>query len=121
MPKFPPAPPEVVAQFEKAIPPFPGSASRKMFGYPVIFVNGNMAAGVFGPQIFVRLGEQERAPLLKKGGVPFGPMPGRPLKDYVVVPEALCANPKALTGWIEKAFTFTATLPPKKAKAKKKR
>jgi len=88
-----------------------------MFGYPALFLNGNMFAGTFRDQVVVRLGEKDRAALLKeKGAVPFAPMPGRAMKEYVVVPAALVSRPAALRAWLERALTYADTLPAKKKK-----
>ena len=63
----------------------------------------------------VRLAEDDRARLLKeKGAGPFEPMPGRAMKEYVVVPAALVAKPASLRAWIERGLQYALTLPPKK-------
>jgi TfoX/Sxy family transcriptional regulator of competence genes len=62
-----------------------------MFGGPAYFVNGNMFAGVLGEQLMVRLDADDRAELLDAdpGAVPFEPMPGRPMREYVTLPESI--------------------------------
>lgn len=89
-----------------------------MFGYPALFVSGNMFAGTFEEKVVARLPEAERERLLKaKRAAPFEPMPGRPMKEYVVVPASIVAKPKELAAWLERAFANAAALPPKGAKA----
>ena len=46
MPKWRPSPPELVKFFEKSLKPFSEIQTRKMFGYPVAFVNSHMFAGL---------------------------------------------------------------------------
>ncbi len=53
---------------------------RQMFGSPAAFANGQMFAGIFGQQFFVRLSKQDRAELLKHSDAQiFNPMGGRPI------------------------------------------
>ena len=109
------SPPELIAAFEKAAPKDPRAAKRPMFGYPALFVNGNMFAGTYQDKIVVRLGEDDRARLLKeKGATPFEPMPGRPMKEYVVIPGGILAKPASLRAWLERGLAYALTLPPKK-------
>ena len=64
-------------------------AIRPMFGHKAAFVNGNMFTGTFGKHVFVRLDEPSRAELLTVAGAnPFEPMKGRPMTEYVQLPES---------------------------------
>lgn len=89
-----------------------------MFGYPAAFVNGNMAAGLHQDGLVLRLSEIDRAGLMKAGGKQFEPMPGRPMREYVVVPPEFANKPTELKKWLGRAVAYAASLPPK---AKKKR
>jgi len=61
-----------------------------MFGNISALVNGNMFAGFFGNDLFVRLSEESRRELLdKKGASLLEPMKGKPMKEYVVIPKSL--------------------------------
>jgi hypothetical protein len=91
-----------------------------MFGYPAIFVQGNMCAGLFGEGMFARLSPADRA-ALPGGGAPFEPMPGRPMKDYTLIPDDVLADEEALAATLAKAVSFTASLPPKEKKGKNAR
>ena len=87
-----------------------------MFGFPALFVNGNMFAGTFQEKVVARLPDAERQRLVKaKKAIPFEPMPGRPMKEYVVVPASIVAKPKELARWLERALAYAAELPPKGA------
>ena len=44
------------------------------------------------------------------------PMPGRPMKEYAVVPPSIVVKPKELGAWIERGHRYGLTLPPKAAK-----
>jgi TfoX/Sxy family transcriptional regulator of competence genes len=111
--------PELVAAFEKAVPTTPSVTRRPMFGYASAFVNGNMFAVTFRDSIVVRLAERDRAALLKlKGATPFEPMAGRPMKEYVVLPATIVADPKELGAWIERGHRYGLTLPAKSTATK---
>jgi TfoX/Sxy family transcriptional regulator of competence genes len=113
------SPPELVAAFEAAFPD-PPAVARQMFGYPAGFVNGNMFMSLFEHSMVLRLPEGPRAELLGvEGAATFEPMPGRPMKEYVVVPESLVSSPEELEPWVAKALAYGASLPPKAAKAAK--
>ena len=81
-------PPELAAKFDRAAPKDPRVVRKPMFGYPALYLGGNMFAGTFQDKVVARLSEQERAKVAKAGAKPFEPMPGRPMKEYVVIPPA---------------------------------
>lgn len=87
MPAFTKAPEEMVRLFENAMMEFPMARTRKMFGYPAAFVNGNMFAGLFQDEMFLRLADDDRAAIRKEFGTKlFEPIPGRPMRGYVEMP-----------------------------------
>mgnify|MGYP001339298980 CR=1 FL=1 len=109
---------ELVALFETVLASEPKAERRQMFGYPAAFVNGNMATGLHQDDWMVRLGEKDRAALSAKGGRPFEPMPGRPMREYVVLPKAVLSERRALAGWIRRGIDYAAGLPAKRSKPK---
>jgi TfoX/Sxy family transcriptional regulator of competence genes len=111
-------PPELVATFDKAAPDDPRVTRKPMFGYPALFVNGNMFASTFQDKVVVRLGESDRAELERRGAAQFEPMAGRPMREYVVVPPAIVAKPAELRAWVDRARSHAAGLPPKAATKK---
>lgn len=113
-------PPELAAKFDRAAPKDPRVVRKPMFGYPALYLRGNMFAGTFQDKVVTRLSETDRATALKVGAKPFEPMPGRPMKEYVVVPAADVGKPAALAKWIERARSYAETLPVKEKKVAKK-
>jgi len=111
-------PPEILAAFDAAAPDDPRVERRPMFGYRALFLGGNMFAGTFRDQVVVRLGDTDRAKL--KGAVPFAPMPGRPMRNYVVVPPATVKRTAELSKWIDRAHAHAKLLPAKARTAKTK-
>jgi TfoX/Sxy family transcriptional regulator of competence genes len=115
MPKWRPAPPALIEQFSAAVGALPDVDTRKMFGYPAAFVHGNMFAGLFQDSVILRLSPDDRGAL--RGATQFEPMPGRPMREYVVAPAAVVDSAAQLRAWLGRARSFAAMLPPK-AKAK---
>lgn len=106
---------ESKAYFESLVPDDPRVKSRPMFGNLAAFVNGNMFLALLGSQVAVRLPDEDRAELLNvRGASPFEPMPGRPMKEYVVLPEAWRKSRKKAEDWVARSLAWAGTLPPKK-------
>jgi TfoX/Sxy family transcriptional regulator of competence genes len=88
-------------------------SERKMFGGIAFMVGGNMACGVLGEDLIVRLGEEEGAKALNEDGVRPFDFTGRPMKNIVyVAPERTSAD-AGLTEWVEAGADYAASLPPK--------
>jgi TfoX/Sxy family transcriptional regulator of competence genes len=124
MKKWKPAPAKAVAAFETATSGLPSVEPRKMFGYSCVFVKGNMFAGLHEAGMVLRLPEEQRAEFLRlKGAKQFEPMPGRVMREYVVVPMVLLDSPERLRAWVEKSLTYVSSLPakPKKGIGRSKR
>jgi TfoX/Sxy family transcriptional regulator of competence genes len=81
---------------------------KRMFGAPVFFANQSMFAGVFADDIFLRLGEEDRARFLKenKGARTFEPVPGRLMREYVIAPHALLKAKESMRAWLELASNY---------------
>jgi len=118
---WPKVPTELAAWFDGIVPDAPGVERRKMFGCPCAFVHGQMFLGLFQESLFLRLSEGDRAELLSHDeAAVFEPMPGRPMREYVTVPEGLLPDHE-LSAWIERARTYAASLPPKPPKPLRKK
>ena len=63
------------AAFTKLVPDEPAVTMRPMFGNLAAFVNGNMFAGLFGEDLFVRLPDDQSAPIRTQGGRELMPSP----------------------------------------------
>jgi TfoX/Sxy family transcriptional regulator of competence genes len=93
---------------------------RMMFGYPCVFVNGNMFAGLHEAGLILRLPESGREAFLKlKGAARFEPMPGRFMREYVVAPADMAHHPEVVAKWLRKSFGYGSSLPAKTRKAAK--
>jgi TfoX/Sxy family transcriptional regulator of competence genes len=115
------SPDELIRLFDAVLPDDARVERRKMFGYPAAFANGNLFCGLHQENLVLRLDEKKRAELMKSGATSFEPMPGRPMKEYVVAPASLLADRPALKKRIAQSLDYVASLPAKKAKAKAKK
>jgi TfoX/Sxy family transcriptional regulator of competence genes len=113
--KMPSADAGAVEQFGRLAPSDPAVTVRKVFGHPAAFVHGNMFFGVFGADLFVRLSDSGRAEALSHPDVHlFEPMKGRPMKEYVVLPDRVRAVPAEAKRWVARSLEHVSTFPPKK-------
>ncbi len=122
MPGFAKSPPELVERFNSVTAELPGAERRQMFGYPCLFVGGNMVTGLHESSWFVRLAEPDRQELLDhEAAGPFEPMPGRPMAGYVILPGGVIADDSTVRAWVERAIEFGRSLPPKTPRTAKPR
>jgi hypothetical protein len=113
-PSFSKSPPELVERFAAVMDRYPDAARKKMFGYPAAFAGGNMATGLFAEHWVVRLPDGEIEEAKAAGAGSFEPMPGRPMKAFVVVPAADVADDAKIARWVERGLAHAASLPAKK-------
>ncbi len=72
--------------------------------------------------MILRLSEGPRTELLAiEGGKLFEPMPGRPMREYVVVPLSIVQDREKLSQWVSKALEHAASLKPKVKKGAPKK
>jgi TfoX/Sxy family transcriptional regulator of competence genes len=104
--------------FASVVPDHPAVAIRPMFGQLSAFVNGNMFMGIFGEDVLVRLPEEDREAVIAAGGRVFEPMAGRPMREYVVLPEVWRDDVPTIEEWAARALDHAEELPPKQPKKK---
>ncbi len=92
----------------------PGVVEKKMFGGVGFMLNGNMACGVQGEDLIVRVGAENNASALTQPFVrPFMVMPGKAMEGWVLVAPEGTAIDQALLHWIELGVKYASTLPEK--------
>jgi TfoX N-terminal domain len=90
-----------------------GSSERKMFGGIGFMLRGNMACGVSGDELMVRLDAEGAEKALAEEHVRVFDMTGRPLKGWILVGPEATASDEDLAGWVDAGADFAASLPPK--------
>jgi hypothetical protein len=106
---------QLIDLFYASLPHHPDVEKRKMFGCPCAFVNRNMFTGLHEENMFVRLPEPRRNELATQfNATHFTPIPGRAMKEYMVVPAVIRDNPDDLAQLVYESFEFASSLPIKK-------
>lgn len=91
----------------------PGLEEKKMFGGTGFLVNGNMACGVHGDNLIVRVGPEKYQAALDKAHARLFDMTGRPMTGWVMVAAPGFATEEALSEWVRQGLEFALSLPPK--------
>lgn len=119
MPKWTKSSPLLVEIFNKVVAEVPDAEMRKMFGYPAAFVSGQMFCSLFQESMMMRLSETDRTSFIEQyKSKLFEPIPGRPMREYVEVPESLISSSLKLKAWLLKSAAYASSVPHKVAKKK---
>jgi TfoX/Sxy family transcriptional regulator of competence genes len=87
---------------------------RKMFGGIAWMVGGNMACGVMGDDLCVKLSEEDARQALEEPGTrPFQMGSRPPAKAFVMVAGDTVADDAALARWVDAGADHASSLPPK--------
>jgi TfoX/Sxy family transcriptional regulator of competence genes len=87
---------------------------RKMFGSLAVLVGGNMACGVRGEDLLVRMEPEAADELLEsEPGVHLAVMGARTMSGWLQVEAAAVAEDADLERWVRRGEEFGAGLPPK--------
>jgi TfoX/Sxy family transcriptional regulator of competence genes len=88
-------------------------SERKMFGGLAFMVGGNMACGVIGEELMVRLSPADAERALGEPGVRPMDFTGRPTEGFLYVSTDAIATDDELAGWVHEAAEHAASKPPK--------
>ena len=89
-------------------------SERKMFGGIAFMVSGNMAVGVRGDDLLVRLSQEDAQRALSEEGVrPFEMGSRRQPKGWVLVGPERLTDDAGLAEWVEAGADYAAALPAK--------
>jgi TfoX/Sxy family transcriptional regulator of competence genes len=119
--RLPKAPPELVDAFNGLAAGLSGVEQRRMFGFPALFINGNMLAGLMGDRLALRLAEGDRRRLIDAGDAVPSMMRGRVMKEWVALDPKIVSAVATAGALLEQARRHTATLPAKTAKPRQTR
>lgn len=88
----------------------PGIEEKKMFGGIAFLLNGNMATGVIGENLIVRVGaEHYQSALQQPHAHPFD-FSGRPMKGWVMVAPDGYASDMDLKIWVKQGLDYAHSL-----------
>jgi len=88
---------------------------KKMFGGVGYMLNGNMACGILGDDLIVRVSLADYESMLKRKHVKLFTMKSgpRPMKGWLMVEPKGCESSAQLSAWVKAGIEFALTLPPK--------
>jgi hypothetical protein len=90
-----------------------GLTEKKMFGGIGFMLGGNMACGVHGQDMIVRVDPDATETLLTEPHTRQFDLTGRPMKGWILVEPKGLAQDAALGKWVGVGAKYAESLPPK--------
>jgi TfoX/Sxy family transcriptional regulator of competence genes len=90
-----------------------GVTEKAMFGGLAFLLGGNMAVGLSGEELMVRVGPEASDDALARPHTRPFDMTGRPMKGWLLVDPEACADDETLRRWVELGVGYARTLPAK--------
>ncbi len=100
-------------RLQAALEASPNLVEKKMFGGIGYLINGNMACGVHGDGLIVRVGAAEYAAALTRPHTRVFDLTGRPMAGWLVVDPPGCETEQELQEWVERGVKYALSLPVK--------
>jgi TfoX/Sxy family transcriptional regulator of competence genes len=91
----------------------PELVEKKMFGGVGFMVQGNMACGVHGQDLIVRVGPDSYQTALGQPHTRPFDITGRPMSGWVMVAPKGCETASDLQNWVRQGVQFALSLPAK--------
>ncbi|WP_235991019.1 TfoX/Sxy family protein [Streptomyces ureilyticus] len=91
----------------------PDITEKRTFGGLAFLHRGNMAVGVSGDDLMVRVGPDNADAALARPGTRVFDMTGRPMRGWILVDGTALTEDDVLGRWIDEGRAFAASLPPK--------
>ena len=93
-----------------------GVTELTMFGGWGVTIRGNMAVGIMGGDLIVRVGPDSYDTALKRVGVRPFDFTGRSMTGWVYVGGTAVKTHRGLVSWVERGVAYASSLPPKTAR-----
>lgn len=90
-----------------------GLTEQEMFGGIAFMINGNMAVGVSGDELMVRVGKEAHEKAISKPGARTFDMGARPMVGWVSVAAEGFDSEAAFNAWVDQGAAYAESLPPK--------
>ncbi len=91
-----------------------GLEEKAMFGGLAFLLAGNMAVGVAGEELMVRLGRDAADDMLEQPDVRPFDKTGRRMTGWILVAPGALRSEAALAGWVGRGVEFARGLPAKR-------
>jgi TfoX/Sxy family transcriptional regulator of competence genes len=103
----------LAARVQEVLGDNPEISERRMFGGIAFMLSGNMAVGVSGDSLMVRIDPEDQEETLSRPAVRPFDMTGKPMKGWILVGPDGIAEDSQLERWVTQGLDFAGTLPPK--------
>ena len=103
----------LAARIREILAARPELSEQKMFGGIAFMLAGNMAVGVIGEDLMVRLDPADAERALAELHTRPMDFTGKPMKTAIYVDPEGTAQDEALAKWVEAGADYAASLPPK--------
>jgi TfoX/Sxy family transcriptional regulator of competence genes len=84
-----------------------------MFGGLAFLLRGNMAVGISGDELMVRVDPDATDDALARPHTRVFDMTGRPMKGWILVARDGLETSRQLAAWVRRGVQFAGSLPPK--------
>lgn len=91
----------------------PALSEKAMFGGLAFMIGGNMAVGVNGAELMVRVGKDAHASAVAKPGARTMDFTTRPMLGWITVKEEGFRDDDALNAWVAEGVAYAESLPAK--------
>ncbi len=91
----------------------PGLDEREMFGGIAFMISGNMAVGVSGDELMVRVGKEGHDEAVARPGARTFDMGARPMRGWVNVSAEGFAADEDFAAWVSRGIRYAENLPAK--------
>ena len=91
----------------------PNVVEKQMFGGLSFLVHGNMAVGVHGDEMIVRLDKDDTDEALSQPGTRIFDFTGRPMQGWIMVGEAGYSSEQDFKQWVKRGMDYALSLPAK--------
>lgn len=104
---------QIADEIRTAIGSRPSVTEREMFGGIAFMVNGNMAVGVSGDELMVRVGKDAHDDAISRRGARTFDMGARPMRGWISVAAEGFSTEEDFASWVSRGVSYAESLAPK--------
>jgi len=103
----------LAARIRKVVAALPKVTEKEQFGGIGFLLKGNMAVGVIGSDLLIRVGPANHDSAMSERHAKAFAITGRPSRGWILVEPGGLKTPASLKKWVELGIEFAKTLPAK--------
>ena len=104
---------DLASEIRAHIGEHPALTEREMFGGIAFMIGGNMAVGVTGDDLMVRVGKDAHDEAEARPGARMFDLSARPMRGWIVVAPEGFSTETELAAWIDQGVAYAESLPAK--------